>query len=349
MQRRRRQGAGLTYISAVTVEEKSVWDYNQGNPTGDPATLGKRRKPPVPLVAVYPKEGTLLSDNPCVVLTAPWVDDAEARPPPTSWTTCRQPAQQKRFTDVGVPRRRGQARRRRSRRTTALLPDRSPGACSTRRRRAVLDQVARRPGSRCASGPGCCWCSTCRARWATRCRQRRQSKLELAKQAAIESLTQFAPDDEVGPVGVLDRPAARRRRTASWCRSGAGRRRTGRSSSRSIDGAGRRRRHRAVRDHPATRRRQMLAALRPGPDQRGRAADRRQERVPAGQRPRRPARRPRRREPGDVGAGVHRSRTATAADLGHPQRIAEASRAAAYDASDPASIDKVLTAVLSNF
>jgi Ca-activated chloride channel homolog len=61
----------------VTVEEKSVWDYNQGNPTGDPATLGKHAKPKVPLVAVYPKEGTLLSDHPYVVLTAPWVDDAK--------------------------------------------------------------------------------------------------------------------------------------------------------------------------------------------------------------------------------------------------------------------------------
>jgi Ca-activated chloride channel family protein len=37
------------------------------------------------------------------------------------------------------------------------------------------------------------------------------------------------------------------------------------------------------------------------------------------------------------------------ADLGELTKIADASRAAAYDASDPASIDKVLTAVLSNF
>jgi Ca-activated chloride channel family protein len=70
-------GRGLTYVSAVTVEEKSVWDYNQGNPTGDPATLGQGSKPKVPLVAVYPKDGTLLSDNPYVVLKADWVDDAK--------------------------------------------------------------------------------------------------------------------------------------------------------------------------------------------------------------------------------------------------------------------------------
>ncbi len=71
------KGQGLTYISAVTVEEKSVWDYNVGNPSGDPKTLGQGTKPRTPLVALYPKEGTLLSDNPYVVLSAPWVDDAK--------------------------------------------------------------------------------------------------------------------------------------------------------------------------------------------------------------------------------------------------------------------------------
>lgn len=70
-------GRGLTYVSAVTVEEKSVWDYNQGNPTGDPTTLGQGAKPRVPLVAVYPKDGTLMSDNPYIVLKAAWVDDAK--------------------------------------------------------------------------------------------------------------------------------------------------------------------------------------------------------------------------------------------------------------------------------
>jgi Ca-activated chloride channel homolog len=77
LQRADDRGAGLSYISAVAVEEKSVWDYNQGNPSGDPATLGKHSKPHVPLVAIYPREGTLLSDNPYVVLAAPWVDRAK--------------------------------------------------------------------------------------------------------------------------------------------------------------------------------------------------------------------------------------------------------------------------------
>jgi Ca-activated chloride channel family protein len=69
------RGSGLAYISAVAVEEKSVWDYNQGNPTGDPTTLHQHAKPHTPLVAIYPKEGTLLSDSPYAVLKADWVTD----------------------------------------------------------------------------------------------------------------------------------------------------------------------------------------------------------------------------------------------------------------------------------
>jgi Ca-activated chloride channel family protein len=34
-------GQGLSYISAVAVEEKSVWDYNKGNTRGEPSTLRK--------------------------------------------------------------------------------------------------------------------------------------------------------------------------------------------------------------------------------------------------------------------------------------------------------------------
>jgi Ca-activated chloride channel family protein len=70
-------GVGLSYISAVTVEEKSVLDYNAGNPQADP-DLTDPTPPDVPLVAVYPSEGTLLSDNPFFVLEAPWVDEAQA-------------------------------------------------------------------------------------------------------------------------------------------------------------------------------------------------------------------------------------------------------------------------------
>ena len=73
----RGHGADAT-SRAVAVEEKSVIDYNQGNPDGRSRSAARSRgKPRVPLVAVYPKEGTLFSDNPYVVLSAAWVDDAK--------------------------------------------------------------------------------------------------------------------------------------------------------------------------------------------------------------------------------------------------------------------------------
>jgi Ca-activated chloride channel homolog len=91
------RGQGLTYVSAVAVEEKSVWDYNQGNPSGDPATLGKRPPPQVPLVAIYPNDGTLVSDNPYLVLTADWVDDAKRAAAADFLSFVHDEDQQKRF------------------------------------------------------------------------------------------------------------------------------------------------------------------------------------------------------------------------------------------------------------
>jgi Ca-activated chloride channel family protein len=67
------RGNALAYASAVAVEEKSVIDYNTGNPDGilDP---GETPRPPRdPLVAIYPKEGTLFSDSPFFILNADWV------------------------------------------------------------------------------------------------------------------------------------------------------------------------------------------------------------------------------------------------------------------------------------
>ena len=67
-------GRALTYISAVVTEENLVPAYNEGNPTADPALAGKHAPPNVPLVAIYPKEGTFIADHPYAVLKAPWVD-----------------------------------------------------------------------------------------------------------------------------------------------------------------------------------------------------------------------------------------------------------------------------------
>jgi Ca-activated chloride channel family protein len=72
------RGNPFGYVSAVAVEEKSVIDYNRGDPDGVLEEGEEPRPPRVPLVAIYPEEGTVYSDNPLYVLDAPWVDEAQA-------------------------------------------------------------------------------------------------------------------------------------------------------------------------------------------------------------------------------------------------------------------------------
>jgi Ca-activated chloride channel family protein len=68
-----RRGTALNYASAVAIEEKSVIDYNAGNPDGVLDQGEEPREPRTKLVAIYPTEGTLYSDNPLYVLDADWV------------------------------------------------------------------------------------------------------------------------------------------------------------------------------------------------------------------------------------------------------------------------------------
>ena len=95
------RGTSLTYVSAVAVEEKSVIDYNKGNPDGilDP---GEDPKPPrIPLVAIYPKEGTLFSDSPIIILDSEWVSDEEKEAAGAFDTFIRTPENQKRVLEFG--------------------------------------------------------------------------------------------------------------------------------------------------------------------------------------------------------------------------------------------------------
>ncbi len=96
-----RRGTALTYASAVAVEEKSLIDYNLGNPDGvlDPGEVA--RKPRVPLVAVYPKEGTLFSDNPLFTLNASWVTAEQKLGAAAFASYVRLPANQKRVLEFG--------------------------------------------------------------------------------------------------------------------------------------------------------------------------------------------------------------------------------------------------------
>jgi Ca-activated chloride channel family protein len=195
LQRADDQGLGLTYVSAVTIEEKSVWDYNQGNPSGDPATLGDHAKPSVPLVAIYPKEGTLASDHPFVTLSAPWVDDLKRQAAQGFLRYLQAPAQQQIFQQYAFRDYQGKPGSLISQ-ANGLLPS-QPRLLLSPPAPDVLDEIQRSwndlrkrarvlividvSGSMGESVPGS-----------------GQSKLELAKEAAIQSLSLFAPDDDVG-------------------------------------------------------------------------------------------------------------------------------------------------------
>ncbi len=187
-----KKGRGLTYISAVTVEEKSVYDYNQGNPTGDPKLFGKGDKPRTPLVAIYPKEGTLLSDNPFVTLTT--ASDEKRAAADDFRKFLQEPAQQKRFGELAFRSFEGKTNGAITEQN-GLLPQQkftvidppSPAVLQqavdtwdTLRKRARVLLVLDVSGSmqEPVDGGG--------------------SRMDLAKKAAEQAIGQFAPDDEVG-------------------------------------------------------------------------------------------------------------------------------------------------------
>jgi Ca-activated chloride channel family protein len=94
-------GQTLDFVSAVPLDEKSVWDYNRGNAAGRGDESGGGDKPEVPLVAVYPKEGTLEADHPWVVLRAPWVDDTKRKAAAGFLDYLRSEPVQTRFQEAG--------------------------------------------------------------------------------------------------------------------------------------------------------------------------------------------------------------------------------------------------------
>lgn len=138
LQRADDAGEGMSYVSAVAVEEASVWAYNQGNPTGAAETAGRHPKPKVPLVAVYPKDGTLVSDHPYVRLTD---DRDKLRVADDFLAYLRGDAAQRAFGEQAF---RGHDRKpgRLIDRSNGMLPDR-PKQVISPPAPAVLDQVLR--------------------------------------------------------------------------------------------------------------------------------------------------------------------------------------------------------------
>ena len=192
-----RRGASLTYVSAVAVEEKSVIDYNSGNPDGilDPGEVP--RKPRVPLVAVYPKEGTLFSDNPFIVLDAPWVSARQKQAARAFEAFVKQPENQRRVLKfgfrpgnpqvrVGAPIDRANGVDPNQPQNVLDVPDppvlvRILDLWAQQRKAARVQLVIDVSGSmgEPAGGGG-------------------ETKLDLAKRAATSALNDFKDDDQVG-------------------------------------------------------------------------------------------------------------------------------------------------------
>ncbi|GAB3737976.1 substrate-binding and VWA domain-containing protein [Amycolatopsis oliviviridis] len=88
------------YISAMAMQEQMVYLYNRGVPTGDPAQLNGNPVAPVrPLVAVPPKEGTMLIDHPFLI-TANASPEQQAAANDL-YAFLLEPDQQKRFRNLG--------------------------------------------------------------------------------------------------------------------------------------------------------------------------------------------------------------------------------------------------------
>ncbi|MEZ5085863.1 MAG: substrate-binding and VWA domain-containing protein [Tessaracoccus sp.] len=67
-------GGGSSYVSAIALEETSLYNYNIGNPDSHTVQPGEVLTPPdEKLIAIYPSEGSMWSDNPAVALDADWV------------------------------------------------------------------------------------------------------------------------------------------------------------------------------------------------------------------------------------------------------------------------------------
>jgi Ca-activated chloride channel family protein len=320
-----------------------VWDYNQGNPTGDPATLGKHPKPRTPLVAIYPKEGTLVSDSPYVILNAPWVDGAKREAAQGFLAFLQRPDQQRRFQAAAF-------RDFRGRPGPVIdaangLDPKQPARIITPPAPAVLDGIER-SWTEVRKRARVLLVIDVSGSMGNRVPGTSSTKLDLAKRAAIRALGQFAPDDQVGlwvfssdfppdgapilqlePVGPLGPKLDEMRRridnlqpfesTALYVtiREAANRMRASFDPQRInavvllTDG---------INDYqdPLT-----LGGLV----------------------------RNLRSESEDRAVRVFPIAYGGDADLKTLQAVATASRGAAYDASDPESIDKVFTAVISNF
>lgn len=346
------EGTALTYVSAVAVEEKSVIDYNLGNPDGQLDPGEEPRPPRIPLVALYPEEGTLYSDNPLFVLDADWVDPEEEEAARVFGEFVLRPENQQRALEfnfrpanpevaIGTPITPDNGVDPDQPQTLLQVP--SPPVMvalldrwSEQRKPARVLLVMDVSGSMKDPADG-----------------GRETKLDLAKTAAIDSLDDFKDDDEVGltvfstglgeggdisidlvPIGPMSDNADELRRQIEGLIPTNGTP-LYEITSQSFQ---------AMYDTYDPERINAVVLLTDGKNDDGDVADdsAQLDQTLALLRD---------RSQGELGRPVRVFTIGYGADadLSVLRQIAEATNAASYNASDPKSIDKVFTAVVSNF
>jgi Ca-activated chloride channel homolog len=192
------RGTGLTYVSAVAVEEKSVIDFNRGNPDGilDP---GEKPKPPRdPLVAIYPKEGTLFSDNPFITVDAPWVSAKEKRAAAKFEQFVQQPANQKRVLRFGFRPGNPQVAIGAPIEAKFGVDPNQPQARLELPSPPVLVGLIDRWGQNRKAARALMVIDVSGSMGESAGGEGGPTKLDLVKKAAVDALGQFKPDDDVG-------------------------------------------------------------------------------------------------------------------------------------------------------
>ena len=191
------RGTALTYVSAVALEEVSLIQYNRGNPDGV-LQPGEVPEPPRdPLVAIYPEEGTLFSDNPYIVLDAEWVDDDERAAAALFEEFVQLPENQERVLEFGF--RPGNIEVPIGDPITAangVDPDQPQTTLAVPEPPVLVEMIERWESQRKAARV--LLVMDVSGSMGDPAGDSRDTKLDLAKEAAITALEQFAPQDAVG-------------------------------------------------------------------------------------------------------------------------------------------------------
>ena len=343
------RGSSLTYVSAVAVEEVSVISYNAGNPDGVLSPGEEPRPPRVPLVAIYPKEGTLFSDNPFIILDADWVTDSQREGAERFGEYLQEPENQQRVLDFGFrPGNPSVAVGRPIVEANGVDPTQPETTLEVPEPEVMVEALDRWAEQRKpAKVLLLIDVSGSMGDFAT---ENGETKLDLAKRAAIDALDQFKDEDDVAlrifstdlsldepkdyidlvPFGPI---AAQREEIASRIRSLVPTQGTPLYTAVSDS-------FELMQNEYAADRINAIVLLSDGQNEDPRNEDLNGLLTELGSANEGQTTRPVRVFPIAYGDG---------ADIATLKQLAEATNAAAYDASDPASITKVFTAVVSNF